>query len=119
MTRGTVELEPEARTWLEELSTAQSATAAFYIDLLAERDVLLGEPHTRQLRGKLRELRFYMADQAVRVSYWIAPGRRIVLLTVFAKSRRRERTEVSRAGAHRGKSGMVRDGSVHRPGTHA
>jgi hypothetical protein len=34
------------------------ATAAFYVDLLAERGTLLGEPYTRQLDGKLRELRF-------------------------------------------------------------
>jgi len=32
-----VELEPEVRSWLEGLSTAQFATAAFYIDLLAEQ----------------------------------------------------------------------------------
>jgi hypothetical protein len=50
----------------------------FYVDLLAERGVLLGEPYTRQLRGKLRELRFHLEREAVRVSYWIAPGRRIV-----------------------------------------
>jgi hypothetical protein len=34
----------------------------------------------------------------VRVTYWIAPGRRIVLLTVFAKSRMRETAEVDRTG---------------------
>jgi hypothetical protein len=41
------------------LPTAQFATAAFYVDLLAERGSLLGEPYTRQLDGKLRELRFH------------------------------------------------------------
>jgi hypothetical protein len=35
--------------------------------------------------------------EAVRISYWIAPGRRIILLTMFAKSKRRERHEVERA----------------------
>ena len=44
---GTVELEPEVRDWLERLPTAQFATAAFYVDLLAEREPLLGEPYTR------------------------------------------------------------------------
>lgn len=57
---GTVELEPEVREWLEELPTEQFATAAFYIDLLAERGPLLGEPYTRQLDRKLRELRFHL-----------------------------------------------------------
>lgn len=57
MSWGTIELEPEVWDWLEGLPTAQVATAAFYIDLLAERGPLLGEPYTRQLDGKLRELR--------------------------------------------------------------
>lgn len=39
---GTVELEPEVRDWLEGLSTIRFATAAFYIDLLAEQGPLLG-----------------------------------------------------------------------------
>lgn len=94
---GTVELEPEVRDWLELLPTAQFATAAFYVDLLAEQGPLLGEPYTRQLDGKLRELRFHLEGRAVRVTYWIAPGRRVVLLTVFAKTRMREAAEVSRA----------------------
>ena len=93
----TVELESEVREWLEGLPTELFATAAFYIDLLAERGPLLGEPYTRQLDGKLRELRFHIDRQSVRVTYWIAAGRRIVLLTVFAKSRMREHREVERA----------------------
>lgn len=57
----------------------------------------MDEPHTRQLDGKLRELRFFLAGRPVRVTYWIASGRRIILLTVFAKTQRRERAEVDRA----------------------
>lgn len=83
---------------MEELSTARFATAAFYIDLLAEEGPLLGEPYTRQLDGKLRELRFHLDRRAVRITYWIASGRRIVLLTVFVKTRMREAREVERAG---------------------
>jgi phage-related protein len=94
---GTVELEPEVRDWLERLPIAQFATAAFYVDLLAELGPLLSEPYTRQLDGKLRELRFHLDRRAVRVTYWIASGRRIVLLTVFAKSRMREEREIERA----------------------
>ena len=58
---------------------------------------LLGEPYTRQLDGKLRELRFHLDGRSVRITYWIAPGRRIILMTVFMKSRMRERTEIERA----------------------
>ena len=57
----------------------------------------LSEPYTRQLDGKLRELRFHLDRQAVRITYWIASGRRIVLLTVFTKTRMREDREVERA----------------------
>ena len=94
---GIVELEPEVRSWLEEVGTKPFATAAFYVDLLAEQGPLLREPYTRQLDGKLRELRFHLDRSAVRVTYWIAPGRRIVLLTVFTKTRMREDREIDRA----------------------
>ncbi len=54
-----------------------------------------GEPYTRQLRGKLRELRFYLASERVRVTYYIARDRRIVLLTMFRKTRRQEVREIN------------------------
>lgn len=94
---GTVELEPEVRAWLEGLTTERFVTAAFYVDLLTEQGTLLGEPYSRQLDGKLRELRFHLDGEAMRITYWIAPGRRIVLLTVFRKTRMREDREVERA----------------------
>jgi hypothetical protein len=68
-----------------------------YIDLLADEGVHLGEPFTRQLRGKLRELRLHLGRRQVRITYYIASGRRIVLLTVFATTRQQERTEIDRA----------------------
>ncbi|MEH0933760.1 type II toxin-antitoxin system RelE/ParE family toxin [Micromonospora psammae] len=97
MAWGNVELEPEVRDWLEGLPSTDFARAAFYIDLLAERGVLLAEPYTKQLDGKLRELRFYLEREAVRVTYWIASDRRIIMLTVFRKTRMREDREVERA----------------------
>jgi phage-related protein len=97
MAWGTVELEPEVRDWLEQLPTDQFARAAFYIDLLAEEGLLLSEPYTRQLDRKLRELRFHLDRQAVRITYWIASGRRILLLTAFIKTRMREDREIERA----------------------
>lgn len=51
------------------LPTVQFAAVAFYVDLLAEQGSLLGEPYTRQLDGKLRELRFHLERAAVRVTY--------------------------------------------------
>jgi hypothetical protein len=96
---GTVELEPEVADWLVELSDDQFGRVEFYVDLLADRGPQLREPYTRQLHGKLRELRFYLGPtgDAVRITYYIATGRKIILLTVFRKQRRRERAEIDRA----------------------
>jgi hypothetical protein len=87
------------RTGPERLSDDQFGRVEFYVDLLAERGVQLDEPYTRQLDGKLRELRFYLGQEgdAVRITYYIASGRRIILLTVFRKQRQRERAEIERA----------------------
>jgi hypothetical protein len=97
MTWGEVELEPEVEQWFLGLSASHRGTVAFYVDLLAVRGPLLGEPYSRQLDGKLRELRFHLDTNAVRITYWIASGRRIILLTVFRKQRMRETAEVDRA----------------------
>jgi hypothetical protein len=35
----------------------------------------------RHLGGKLRELRFHLGPTQQRITYWLAPGKRIVLLT--------------------------------------
>lgn len=79
------------------LSAEEFGRVSFYVDLLEEQGVLLGEPYTRQLRAELRELRFYLGDERRRISYYIAKGRRIILLTVFRKTGRRERAEIDRA----------------------
>lgn len=47
----------------------------------------------------LGSLRFILGhdSDAIRLTYWLAPNRRIVLLTVFRKTRTREEAEVDRA----------------------
>jgi hypothetical protein len=100
MSWGIVETEAEVTEWLLSLPGRQFGHVRFYIDLLADQGVALGEPFTRQLRGKLRELRelrFHVGREQVRITYFIGPGRRIVLLTVFRKTRQRERAEIDRA----------------------
>lgn len=97
MAWGSIEVEPEVEAWLRSLDEHEFGQAERYIDLLADEGVLLGEPFTRQLRGKLRELRFRLGRRQMRLTYYIAAGRRIVLLTVFRKTRPRERAEIDRA----------------------
>lgn len=92
-----IEIEPEVRQWLELLSDTQYAKAERAADMLASQPTTLGEPYSRHLGGKVRELRFLMDGNAVRVTYWLTPNRRIVLLTVFRKARQREAVEVERA----------------------
>lgn len=94
-----VELEPEVRQWLDTLSLADYRTVEYHADRLAEAPTTIGEPYSRHLRGAVRELRFHLGRSAWRVSYWLAPGRRIVLLMVFRKTREREAAEVDRAVA--------------------
>jgi hypothetical protein len=69
----------------------------FLVGLLAERAEYFGEPYTRHLGGTVRELRFRLLAQQTRVTYWLAPGRRVILLTVFRKTRDAEVAEVARA----------------------
>jgi hypothetical protein len=97
MSWGEVELEPEVRDWYLALDEEVQARVGFHVDRLAEMGPLLDEPFTKQLDGKLRELRFYLGGRPTRITYWIASNRRIILLTVFVKTRQRERREVVRA----------------------
>ncbi|GAA4990222.1 hypothetical protein GCM10023205_71890 [Yinghuangia aomiensis] len=88
--RFSVELEPEVQNWLSGLPVSHYLIAEEKVDRLADQPTDLGEPHSRCLGDGLRELRFSLSGAAIRVTYWLAPGRRIVLLTVFRKSRMRE-----------------------------
>ena len=94
-----IELEPEVRDWLETLQLKDYVKVEALADILAERAETLGEPYSRHLGGKTRELRFHLDRSAVRISYWLAPGARAVLPTVFRKTRQVERAEVARAVA--------------------
>ncbi|MDQ1306888.1 MAG: hypothetical protein QG671_2720 [Actinomycetota bacterium] len=104
-----VELEPEVRLWLEGLDDRDLGRVGFLVGLLAEQSELLGEPYLRHLGGKVRELRFRFLRQQTRVTYWLAPNRRIVLLTVFHKTRS---AEVERAQQAQ-KSCEARHGVAH------
>ncbi|MEU2392040.1 type II toxin-antitoxin system RelE/ParE family toxin [Streptomyces sp. NPDC007369] len=99
-----VEIEPEVRLWLMNLPDGDYRVAEHAVGLLLDAPTTLGEPYSRHLGDGVRELRFFLGHdrEAVRVAYRLAPGRRIVLLTVFRKTRQREAAEVRRA-KHAGK----------------
>ncbi|WP_166028247.1 type II toxin-antitoxin system RelE/ParE family toxin [Streptomyces chilikensis] len=92
-----IELEIEVREWLESLPAEDYLRVMKLADVLADHAETLGEPHARHLGGKLRELRFSLRRDQQRITYWLAPGRRVVLLTVFRKTRIQEAAEVWRA----------------------
>ena len=92
-----VELEPEVGEWLASLDTVGFEVAEAHIDLLAEFGSSLRMPHSRALGSGLFELRFDMARQSWRITYWFAGKATIVMLTVFRKQRNNERHEVARA----------------------
>ena len=92
-----VEVEPEVRSWLQGLTDRDFGRVDFLVGLLSERAETLGEPNTRHLDAKVRELRFHLLRRQTRVTYWLAPARRVVLLTVFHKTRSAETAEVQRA----------------------
>lgn len=53
---------------------------------------------TKSLGEGLWELRLKrVGDVSIRITYWIAPDKRIILLTVFDKTRMNERKQVQRA----------------------
>jgi phage-related protein len=66
-------------------------------DRLAESPTTLGEPYSRHLHGPVRELRFHLRRSAWRLTYWLGPQQRVILLTVFRKTRSQETAEVNRA----------------------
>ena len=95
--RWPLDVEPEVADWLDGLPDAELGQVAFHVNRLRELGPALGEPHSRQLRGRLRELRFHVERRQHRITYCFTAERRIVLLTVFRKTRRRETLEVERA----------------------
>lgn len=92
-----IELEPEVREWLELLPAKQYRKVEEYTELLAVNGTRMPMPFARPLTDGVYELRPTLDGIATRITYWFAPGRRIVMLTVFRKTRMRETAQVNRA----------------------
>lgn len=92
-----VEVEREVRDWLAALPEPQYRYVLRIVQRLLETPTSLGDL-TKSLGEGLWELRFKrLGDVSIRITYWITPDKRIVMLTVFAKTRMNERKQVERA----------------------
>ncbi len=91
------ELESEVRDWLDSLSDSDYRRIDEVFGLLAEKGTELGGPWSDHLEGPVWELRLRLRDVAARVTYWCTPDGRIVLLTVFRKTRQHEQRQIDRA----------------------
>ena len=91
------ELEPEVRDWLDSLSDSDYKRVDEVCGLLAEKGSELGGPWSDHLEGSVWELRLRLRDVAARVTYWCTSDGRIVLLTVFRKTRQHEQRQIDRA----------------------
>ena len=76
--------EPVAE-FIDALSNEARAKVFRTIKLLKNYGVLLKEPYTRQVKGKIRELRIKDRSGNIRVLYFAFTGRRVILLNGFIK----------------------------------
>ncbi len=76
--------EPVA-DFIDSLSIEAQAKIMRLIDLLARYGVLLKEPYTKQIKGKLRELRIVDKIGNVRILYFTYTDKRFILLHGFVK----------------------------------
>jgi hypothetical protein len=69
--------------WFDGLSDEDAERVAFTVDILADRGVALGHPHSSAIRGArypIRELRVQAKGHALRAFYAFDPKRQAVLL---------------------------------------
>ncbi|MGR3932521.1 type II toxin-antitoxin system RelE/ParE family toxin [Streptomyces sp. BRA346] len=92
-----IEVEPEVRTWLELLPGKPYRKVEAYAESPAELGPHTPMPYARPLRDGVSELRPSLDGVQTRVTYWITDDRRVVLLTVFRKTRAHEEAQISRA----------------------
>lgn len=76
--------EPAA-DFIDTLSNEARVKVFRIIKLLRDYGVLLKEPYTKQIRGKIRELRIRDSHGAIRILYFTYTGKRFILLHGFIK----------------------------------
>jgi len=80
--------EPAAE-FIDSLPLSGQARVLRLIELLANYGVLLKEPYTRQIKGKLRELRITDRSGEIRILYFAFTKKRFILLHGFNKKTRK------------------------------
>lgn len=73
------------KTFLDTLSHETQVKILRYFKLLKEYGILLKEPYTRQVKGKIREVRLRDDTGFIRVFYFSFTGKRIIMLHGFIK----------------------------------
>jgi len=76
--------EPVAE-FLDSLPIKTRAKMVRLIDLLSKKGVLLKEPYTKKVKGKIREIIVNDKEGAVRVLYFSFTGKKFILLHGFIK----------------------------------
>ncbi len=71
--------------FLELLDDVTKAKVTRYFELLHRYGVLLKEPYTKQVKGKIREIIVIGSDGHLRILYFTYTGKRFVLLHGFIK----------------------------------
>jgi len=66
--------------FLDSLPINTRAKMVRLIDLLSKKGVLLKEPYTKKVKGKIREIRAKDKEGAVRVLYFSFTGKKFILL---------------------------------------
>lgn len=81
------------KQFLNSLSITAQAKSMRLLEFLTERGVLLKEPYTRQVRGKIRELRIKDIQGAIRILYFTYTGRSLFFYMVLSKRQKRHLIE--------------------------
>lgn len=95
-----VEIESGVRDWLGD---ARNVSPRQYRQALRAVQRLRADPTAmggmvKSLGGGLWELRLtHCGDVTIRIPFWVTDDKRIILLTVFEKTRQVERAEIERA----------------------
>jgi mRNA-degrading endonuclease RelE of RelBE toxin-antitoxin system len=95
-----VEVEPGVRNWLgdvRKVSPGQYRQVLRAVQRLKADPTAMGDM-VKSLGSGLWELRLtHLGDISIRIPFWITNDKRIILITVFEKTRQVERAEVEKA----------------------